>query len=51
MVVITQNIDELHARSGSKYILELHGNVVISVIHTCTGHVHLSNLLFLSLNA
>jgi NAD-dependent deacetylase len=27
VVVITQNIDELHARAGSSRVLELHGNV------------------------
>ncbi|ELT98667.1 hypothetical protein CAPTEDRAFT_166970 [Capitella teleta] len=27
VVVITQNIDELHARAGSKNIIELHGNL------------------------
>ena len=26
VVVITQNIDELHKRAGSSHILELHGN-------------------------
>jgi len=26
VVVITQNIDELHARAGSTNIIELHGN-------------------------
>jgi len=29
VVVITQNIDELHKRAGSEKIYELHGNVII----------------------
>jgi NAD-dependent deacetylase len=32
--VITQNIDELHHRAGSKHVLELHGSVRQA---TCTG--------------
>jgi len=32
VVVITQNIDELHKRAGSDYILELHGVVVCVVV-------------------
>ncbi|XP_036375255.1 NAD-dependent protein deacylase sirtuin-5, mitochondrial-like [Megalops cyprinoides] len=27
VVVITQNIDELHQRAGSKHVLEVHGNI------------------------
>lgn len=30
IVVITQNIDELHERAGSKNILELHGQILFS---------------------
>jgi len=33
VVVITQNIDELHKRAGSEYILELHG--VCVCVHAC----------------
>ena len=29
VVVITQNIDELHKRAGSEIIYELHGNIII----------------------
>ena len=29
LVVITQNIDGLHARAGSKNILELHGKKIL----------------------
>ena len=32
VVVITQNIDELHARAGTKNILELHGMNYLSVL-------------------
>ena len=28
VVTITQNIDELHARAGSKNIIELHGTLI-----------------------
>lgn len=29
VAVVTQNIDELHRRAGSKNILELHGTVAV----------------------
>ncbi|XP_070688724.1 NAD-dependent protein deacylase sirtuin-5A, mitochondrial-like [Pempheris klunzingeri] len=37
VTVITQNIDELHRRAGSKNILELHGNLFKTRCMTC-GH-------------
>lgn len=33
--LVTQNIDRLHARAGSKRILELHGNIVDSHCNSC----------------
>lgn len=35
LVVITQNIDELHKRAGSKNILELHGNLFTTRCTKC----------------
>lgn len=34
VVVITQNIDELHKRAGSNNILELHGERTVHLSHT-----------------
>lgn len=34
MLLVTQNIDGLHARAGSKRLIELHGNLFLS---RCTG--------------
>lgn len=42
VTVITQNIDELHRRAGSKNILEIHGKLtVITTDHNCCYEVHL----------
>ncbi len=34
-VVITQNVDNLHQRAGSKYVIELHGNIFRSKCSRC----------------
>lgn len=36
LVIITQNIDELHARAGSSNILELHGNLFTTRCTVCS---------------
>jgi NAD-dependent deacetylase len=34
-LLLTQNVDNLHQRAGSKHILELHGNIFRSRCNTC----------------
>lgn len=42
VTVVTQNIDELHRRAGSKNILEIHGKLtIITTDHNCCYEVHL----------
>lgn len=38
VVVITQNIDELHRRAGTKNILEIHGNLMFCDDQPYTKH-------------
>lgn len=33
--VITQNIDGLHQKAGSRHVLELHGSVLRNICQTC----------------
>lgn len=42
--VITQNIDGLHQKAGSKRVIELHGNVATLICRAC-GHIEGSQLL------
>ena len=45
VTVITQNIDELHARAGSKNIIELHGeNISLIIKSRLKGHICTSTL-------
>jgi NAD-dependent deacetylase len=39
LTVITQNIDGLHQRAGSRHVIELHGNIRRNRCSTC-GHRH-----------
>jgi len=38
--VVTQNVDNLHRRAGSKNILELHGNIERNFCIKCKEHYH-----------
>jgi len=42
--VITQNIDELHHRAGSKRVLELHGTVRTATCTSCQEHLPASEM-------
>ena len=51
VTVITQNIDDLHERAGSKNIIHLHGEIFKSrssknesLIYPCEGDIHLGDL-------
>jgi NAD-dependent deacetylase len=51
VTVITQNIDDLHERGGSKKIIHLHGEIMKSrssadddLLYDCTGEIHLGDL-------
>jgi NAD-dependent deacetylase len=49
--IITQNVDDLHERAGSKHILHLHGELLKSrscnnpnLIYNCTNDIHIGDL-------
>lgn len=44
VVVITQNIDELHRRAGSQHVLEIHGEA--AALHICSFFQFNSNPVF-----
>jgi NAD-dependent deacetylase len=35
VVILTQNVDDLHERAGSKIVVHLHGNILKSLCNTC----------------
>ncbi|MDF3819986.1 NAD-dependent deacylase [Leptospira sp. 96542] len=41
--LITQNVDGLHIRAGSKHILEIHGNIFQFRCTKCSFHGHIDN--------
>ncbi|MHA1792782.1 MAG: NAD-dependent protein deacylase [Promethearchaeota archaeon] len=43
--IITQNIDDLHQRAGSKNVIELHGNAFGATCTFCRSHYKLKDLL------
>ena len=43
--VITQNIDRLHRRAGSRNVIEVHGSIERSVCLECGGYVGLDDVL------
>ncbi len=43
--VITQNIDRLHRRAGSRNVIEVHGSIERSVCMECGGFVGLDDVL------
>lgn len=45
MPIITQNIDGLHQRAGSRHILEIHGNLLELLCGNCHG-IYQSDLVF-----
>jgi len=42
--VITQNIDQLHARAGSRELVEIHGTIAHSFCLRCTTHYPLADV-------
>lgn len=49
-VVITQNVDGLHARAGNQNIYELHGNIHQHKCHRCKQKVEVSTRLMRNVN-
>lgn len=50
VIVVTQNVDDLHERAGSSKIIHLHGELMKSrstidskLIYKCTGSIHLND--------
>ncbi len=43
--IITQNIDGLHQKTGSKYVLELHGSIYRNYCTECKKEYHLEKIL------
>ncbi len=43
--VITQNVDRLHRRAGSRNVIEVHGSIARSVCMECGGYVALDDVL------
>lgn len=41
-VVITQNVDDLHERAGTKNIIKLHGNILIARCQYCGNRIRLT---------
>lgn len=46
LTVITQNIDGLHQKAGSKQVMELHGTIELNTCINCKKTYHLSELDF-----
>ena len=44
VTVVTQNIDELHQRAGSKDVIELHGKFLLLLITICSGAPKLTKI-------
>ena len=43
--VITQNVDRLHRRAGSRNVIEMHGSIEHCVCLECGGRVHLDDVV------
>jgi len=43
--VITQNVDRLHRRAGSRRVIEVHGSIDYSVCMSCRGRVPLERVM------
>jgi NAD-dependent deacetylase len=43
--VVTQNVDRLHRRAGSRNVIEVHGSIEWSVCPECGGRVSLERVL------
>ena len=48
LLVVTQNIDRMHQRSGSRRVLELHGNIWTARCNACGREVDMASLIDLT---
>lgn len=46
VAVVTQNIDGLHKKAGSKYVLELHGNIYKCKCNSCGKKMNTDDIIF-----